>query len=433
MIRQLRKRFIRIAMLSVTTVMLILSLIVNIANFISTNSDLNQMLDIICENRGSIPIRKEPDADAPGKPEKPDDNPMLKPNDHKYNINQETPYATRFFYLRFDENGKQLQADLGHIAAITDENVSEYIAVALHHGVGYGYYSNYKFRVIIQNNQEYTAVFLNCEQEMHAVKTLALCSFLAMVICIVFVYISVVFFSKKAIDPVVRSTRQQKQFITDAGHELKTPITVIATSLKVLEMETGKQKWIDKAMQQTEKLKELVQALVTLSRMDEEESPLKFDSFSISDAVTETAESFTDYAASSGHGLQFQITPDILYYGDEYAIRQLVSILLDNAVKYASAGSCIQFSLMKNKKDIVITCTNACESIDTDHLAHLFDRFYRADQSRSRETGGFGIGLSIAKSIVEGHKGSIAVQCPFDHTISFVVKLKSESKPKHHH
>lgn len=432
MIKQLRKRFIRIAMLSVTTVMLILSLIVNIANFISTNSDLNQMLDIICENRGSIPIRKEPDADAPGKPEKPDDNPMLKPNDHKYNFNQETPYSTRFFYLRFDENGKQLQADLGHIAAITDGDVNEYISVALEHGVGYGYYSNYKFRVIQQKNQEYAAVFLNCYQEIHAVKTVALYSFLAMVICIIFVYISVVFFSKKAIDPVVRSTRQQKQFITDAGHELKTPITVIATSLKVLEMETGKQKWIDKAMLQTEKLKELVNALVTLSRMDEEESPLKLDYFSISDAVKETAESFVDYARSSGHELQIEVCAGIEYYGDEYAIRQLVSILLDNAVKYASAGSSIRFSLSRNKKEVVIYCANECEILNPGDLEHLFDRFYRADQSRNTQTGGFGIGLSIARSIAEGHKGSILAQCPSNNRIEFVVKLKNEMKQKQH-
>ena len=433
MIKQLRKRFIRIAMLSVTTVMLILSLIVNIANFISTNSDLNQMLDIICENRGSIPIRKEPDANAPGKPEKPYDNPMLKPNDHKYNFNQETPYSTRFFYLRFNENGKQLQADLGHIAAITDGDVNEYISVALEHGVGYGYYSNYKFRVIQQKNQEYAAVFLNCYQEIHAVKTVALYSFLAMVICIIFVYISVVFFSKKAIDPVVRSTRQQKQFITDASHELKTPITVIATSLKVLEMETGKQKWIDKAMLQTEKLKELVNALVTLSRMDEEESPLKLDYFSISDAVKETAESFVDYAQSSGHELQIEVCAGIEYYGDEYAIRQLVSILLDNAVKYASSGSSIRFSLSRNKKEVVIYCANECEILNPGDIEHLFDRFYRADQSRNTQTGGFGIGLSIARSIAEGHKGSILAQCPSNNRIEFIVKLKNEMKQKQHH
>ena len=338
-------------------------------------------------------------------------------------MNPETPYSTRFFSLLFDQDGNVIQKDLAHIAAITDDDIAEYISVALKHGEGYGYYSDYKYRVILQDNQEYMVVFLDCYQEIHAIRVLALCSFAAMVICIGLVYILVVIFSKRAIDPVVRSQKQQKQFITDASHELKTPITVIATSLKVLEMEIGKQKWIDKARSQTEKLRELVNSLVTLSRMDEEDSPLKFEHFSISDALQETVDSFADYAESNGHALKVNITPDLDFYGDEYAIRQLASILLDNAVKYAATGSDITFSLVKNKKHILLKTSNACQDLDEDALRHLFDRFYRPDQSRSHETGGFGIGLSIARSIAEGHKGTIHACCPVKDQIEFTVKL----------
>lgn len=471
MIRQLRNRFIRITMLSVSVVMLILTLIVNAANFISTNSDLENLLDMICENRGSIPVDQFiPDA----KPDKPaesvdssnpgatsttppalpdniadsspansqsdpasqdnnsdikdkidtnDTNPPTQPWKFKAHMNPETPYSTRFFSLLFDQDGNVIQKDLAHIAAITDDDIAEYISVALKHGEGYGYYSDYKYRVILQDNQEYMVVFLDCYQEIHAIRVLALCSFAAMVICIGLVYILVVIFSKRAIDPVVRSQKQQKQFITDASHELKTPITVIATSLKVLEMEIGKQKWIDKARSQTEKLRELVNSLVTLSRMDEEDSPLKFEHFSISDALQETVDSFADYAESNGHALKVNITTDLDFYGDEYAIRQLASILLDNAVKYAATGSDITFSLVKNKKHILLKTSNACQDLDEDALRHLFDRFYRPDQSRSHETGGFGIGLSIARSIAEGHKGTIHACCPVKDQIEFTVKL----------
>ena len=471
MIRQLRNRFIRITMLSVSVVMLILTLIVNAANFISTNSDLENLLDMICENRGSIPVDQFiPDA----KPDKPaesvdssnpgvtsttppalpdniadsspansqsdpasqdnnsdikdkidtnDTNPPTQPWKFKAHMNPETPYSTRFFSLLFDQDGNVIQKDLAHIAAITDDDIAEYISVALKHGEGYGYYSDYKYRVILQDNQEYMVVFLDCYQEIHAIRVLALCSFAAMVICIGLVYILVVIFSKRAIDPVVRSQKQQKQFITDASHELKTPITVIATSLKVLEMEIGKQKWIDKARSQTEKLRELVNSLVTLSSMDEEDSPLKFEHFSISDALQETVDSFADYAESNGHALKVNITPDLDFYGDEYAIRQLASILLDNAVKYAATGSDITFSLVKNKKHILLKTSNACQDLDEDALRHLFDRFYRPDQSRSHETGGFGIGLSIARSIAEGHKGTIHACCPVKDQIEFTVKL----------
>ncbi len=421
MIKRLRKRFIRIAMLSVTIVMLLLSLIVNGANFISIDADLTNMLDIICENQGTIPAYNRPGGDSKGEPGHP---PNRIPDNPASPFNQETPYSTRYFYLRFDENGTVHLADLEHIAAITPEDTGEYISVALKHGPGYGYYSGYKYRVVKHGEGRYMAVFLDCYQELRTIRMVAVCSLFAIIICIVLVYILVVFFSRKAIDPVVRSAQKQKQFITDAGHELKTPITVIAASLSVLEMETGKQKWIDKAKAQTERLKELVNSLVTLSRMDEEESPLKFEPFPISEAIKETAESFSDYAKSMGHALQITVAPDIIYRGDEYAVRQLVSILLDNAVKYAAADSPIAFSLAKAKKGVLIRTSNQCEKIDPADLEKLFDRFYRTDPSRNASTGGFGIGLSVARSIAEGHKGSITAKCPAENEIEFTVELK---------
>lgn len=424
MIKRLRKRFIRIATLSVTVVMLLLSLIVNIANYISTDSDLTKMLDILCENQGTIPLRNEFFAGNKDGRDNIDIAPSRKRDDQRTPFNQEKPYSTRYFCLRFDENGSLTHADLNHIAAITEEDVSEFLAVALKHGTGYGYYSDYKYRVVQHDEDRYMAVFLDCYQELRAVKIVAVCSLIAIIVCIVLVYILVVFFSKKAIDPVVRSTKQQKQFITDAGHELKTPITVIATSLKVLEMETGKQKWIDKAISQTEKLKELVNSLVTLSRLDEEESPLKFEQFSISDTVRETSESFVDFAQSMGHELNITVAPNISYFGDEYAVRQLVSVLLDNGIKYAADGSSIDFSLEKLKKGVLISTSNMCETINPDDLDKLFDRFYRADKSRSTVTGGFGIGLSVARSIAEAHKGSIRAICPCENQIRFEVILK---------
>ena len=201
-----------------------------------------------------------------------------------------------------------------------------------------------------------------------------------------------------------------KRRITDASHELKTPITVISTCLRVLEMETGKQKWIDKAQAQTEKLTALVNALVTLSRMDEGVSPLKMKPFPLSEAVADTAEPFRNLAQSKGHDLVLDIAPELTYKGDEYAIRQLVSILLNNAVKYARAGSAITLTLEKTRRGITLRCRNGSDPIPEDTLAKLFDLFYRADPARNAATGGFGIGLSIARSIAEAHKGSICAR-----------------------
>lgn len=423
MIKRLRKRFIRIAMISVTIVVVILTVIVNVANFISTDSDLKEMLNLICENQGAIPVHTPPEDETGNQP--PEDAARDRiPGLPGGRFNQETPFSTRYFFIRFNGSGKIYGFGLEHIAAVSEEEIGEYAEVAMRHGLGYGYYSGYRYYVAKHSENRYTAVFLDCYQEIRAVKLVAVWSVLADVVCIVLVYILVVLFSRKAIDPVVKSAESQKQFITDAGHELKTPITVIATSLKVLEMETGKQKWIDKAKAQTERLTELVNAMVELSRLDEEEPPLKFEEFSVSDVVQETAESFSDFSQAEGHELGICIQSGIRYRGDEYAIRQLVSILLDNAIKYAVEDSPIWFFVDKKRKGVSMQTLNQCEEMDPKDVDKLFCRFYRADKSRNKGVGGFGIGLSVARSIAEAHGGFVKAQLVSESYIKIIVELK---------
>ena len=420
MIRRLRNRFIRIATLSVAAVMLLLTMIVNTANYISVNSDLTQTLELIERNQGTIPFSAHPvspEGDAVPPPDKKDGS-----EQHSGPFGPETPFSTRFFVLHYTDDGTLASAELGKIAAVTEDDVAEYLAVALRHGAGFGYYSGYKYLVTDDGSGLYSAIFLDCYQAMRTVRTLAVWSLAADVGCILLVFALVVLLSRRAIDPVVRSAERQKQFITDAGHELKTPITVIATSLKVLEMDVGHQKWIDKALAQTDKLTELVSSLVTLSRLDEETSPLKPADFPISAAVSETAESFRDFAASGGHALTLSIVPDLVYRGDEYAVRQLVSILLDNAVKYALPGSPITLTLEKTRRGVVLRASNRCDTSVPVDTTKLFDRFYRADPARSAP-GGFGIGLSIARGIAEGHKGSVRADISGD-VITFTAELR---------
>ncbi len=407
MIRRLRKRFIRIATLAVTAVLLVLCLSVNIANYISVDSGLTNVLNVISDNRGTMPPMPY------GQP------PEGRPDGQ---LTKETPFSTRYFVLRYDGDGDLIKADLDKIAAVTEDDVGEYLSLALEHG--YGYARGYKYRVVYNGEDRWMAIFLDDYQEMRSVREIALVSLAAMAGCVALVYVIVVLCSRRAIDPVVQASERQKQFITDASHELKTPITVIATSLKVLEMETGKQKWIDKAQTQTEKLTELVNSLVTLSRMDEEKTPLHFAPFAVSDAVRETAESFRDFAESNGHALRLEIAPELAFSGDEYAIRQLVSILLDNVVKYAAEGTGIAFSLEKTKKGVLLSSVNVSRTpLAPEELDKLFDRFYRADPARSG-TGGFGIGLSIARSIAEGHKGGIRASLE-DGKICFRAELRN--------
>ena len=240
MIKRLRNRFIRIAMLSVTAVMLLLTIILNVANYISTDSDLKQTLTLIYENAGTIPHSRFqlPDsADAPTPPENdggsgdiapalPDDaddsrTPQAPPDDkiarREGPFTAETPFSTRFFVLHYTSSGTLTQADLDNIASVTEDDTQEYLSAALAHGAGYGYFNSYRFFVAQTDDGENIAIFLDCYHELRAMRVVLMWSLLADAACILLVFLLVVLLSRRAIDPVVRSAQQQKQFITDAS------------------------------------------------------------------------------------------------------------------------------------------------------------------------------------------------------------------------
>ena len=407
MINRLRRQFIVIAMISVTLMVFLMTLSINVVNFLSTDRALSDTLQMIYENQGMIPQFSGRRSEKT-------------PRGH---FTPETPYSTRYFVLYYNEDGTLVMADMKHIAAVTDADTGAFLSAALDRGEGMGYKEQYKYYVVRAGEDRYMAIFLDCQRELHSVRNFAAISLLVAAVCVALVYFLIWFFSKRAIGPAVKSIEKQKRFITDASHELKTPLTVIATSLKVLEMEVGPQKWIDKAQAQTEKLSELVNDLVTLARLDEEKPPLRFVRFDISGLVIETAESFQDFAAAKKHALEVDAAPGLFCCGDEYAIRQLVSILLDNAVRYADDGSVIRLCLEKSQKGLLLQVSNPCTGLDAGEVDKLFDRFYRPDRSRSKQTGGFGVGLSIARSIAEAHKGSICAERSAEGMIQFVVTL----------
>ena len=417
MIKQLRKKFIRISIAAVAAVMVLLCASVNIVYFLSVNAHLNETLDMIADNQGRMPEFKGMRRGMPGEAGEP--RPMPR------QFNEETPFATRFFVLQYSEDGKLIHADLAHIAAVTDSDVQDYLAFAVLQGEGQGFTDGFKYKIARQDDGSLIAVFLNDYEQIGGVVTVLLVSVLATVFCIALISVLIILFSKKAMEPVVESDRKQKQFITDASHELKTPITVIRTSLRVLEMEVGRQKWIDKAVAQTDKLTDLVNSLVTLSKLNESENTFRASEFQISEAMRETAESFADFAQENGHNLHISVEPDIRFCGDEYAVRQLASVLLDNAVKYASENTPIEFALEKDKKGVRIRTKNTCDDLNAEDLDKLFDRFYRADPSRNNAKSGFGIGLSMAKTICEAHHGSIRAQSEDGHSVEFVALLKN--------
>lgn len=266
-------------------------------------------------------------------------------------------------------------------------------------------------------------IFLDCSRDLTAVRNFLSNSIFASLFGILAVFLTVVAMSKRAVRPMAESYEKQKKFITNAGHEIKTPLTIIDSCTEVLEMEQGKNKWTDGIRSQVRRLAALTQGLVSLARMDENATRLPMEDFSLSDAVLETLEPFMLLAENHHLRLTADIQPDIHYHGNEQTIRQLCSILADNAVKYALEKSDIHFSLSQKGRKIFLITDNKAENLEKGDQSVFFDRFYRGDTSRSSEKRGYGIGLSMAQSIVMAHNGKISIRCDDGKTLVITVQL----------
>ena len=240
--------------------------------------------------------------------------------------------------------------------------------------------------------------------------------------CLAVVFILVVLFSHRAIAPYVRNLEAQKQFITNASHELKTPLTAIATSADVLAMEYDDDEWVQNIQTQSAKLSKLITNLITLSRLNEEEPFPTRTNFSLSDALWEITEPFVALAKAQGKEYTQNVEDNITVCGDRMAIQQTISILLDNAMKYTVSGDKILLSARKNGKKAEISVSNTCADGKITDTSKLFERFYRADESHSNAVGGTGIGLSIAKATIDAHNGSISAEQK-DGIITFRIKI----------
>jgi signal transduction histidine kinase len=220
---------------------------------------------------------------------------------------------------------------------------------------------------------------------------------------------AIVFFADRLIRPITESYEKQNRFVTDAGHEIKTPLTIINANIDILEMEFGPNEGFDEVRMQSERLVSLTEELVLLARMEEMGKAERLIEFPITEVVEEAVAPFRALATNQGLKLHTDLTPMLTLHGDQKALTRLVSILMDNAVKYSPENGTISVTLKKQGRSLVLSvCNQTKQPVDPQSLHHVFDRFYRMDASRSSETGGHGIGLSIAQAIVTSHGGKIS-------------------------
>jgi signal transduction histidine kinase len=239
--------------------------------------------------------------------------------------------------------------------------------------------------------------------------------------CAALVLILIFLLSKKAVKPIAESYEKQKQFITDANHELKTPLTLILANLDIAEAELGQNEWLDDIRSEGHRMTELVNQLVSLSRMDEDAHQMNLTEVSFGELVADTVSEFEPLAKERGKALTFTVDKEITCLGNEALLHRLVGILMDNAIKYCDNDGEISVTLRRGRR-IVLTVENTYAAVGEIELNRLLDRFYRADKAR-KFTGGFGVGLSMAKAIVENHKGEITAYKKDSMHIGFKVVL----------
>ena len=395
MLKKMRWRFIGAAMAAFAAVILTLLCFVNLWNYHSMtrqqDATLVRLLEVDQKNAGVPAGRTVP------------------PFDSMDRFSPEVPYMIRFFSVHLGKDRAVTGVNQDYIASVSEADAAAYAETALAHGKTRGYESGYRY-LVSSKDDETVVLFLNSERELQMMKSLLWITLAIAGSCLVVVFGLVVLFSRRAIMPYIKNMEAQKQFITNASHELKTPLTAISTSADVLEMEHSDNEWVRSIQTQAGRLSKLITNLVTLSRLDEEDPFPVCTEFSLSDALWEIGEPFVSLAQAKGKHYTQDIADGLTTNGDRAAIQQTISILLDNAIKYSPDGGSISLTTRHSGKRTEITVSNTVDAAQHIDTARLFDRFYRADESHSNTVNGTGIGLSIAKATVQAHGGRISAR-----------------------
>ena len=334
---------------------------------------------------------------------------------------EETPFSTRFFTVWIAEDDKIIGTNLESVSSVTKEAAYEYAAEVLSKDKERGWQENYRYKVF-EAQRGTGIVFVDGSMNRSMTRSLLFTSAAVLIGCLLAIFVVIVLVSKRVVRPIAQSYEKQKQFVTDANHELKTPLTLILTNLDIVEQELGHSEWLDDIRTEGQRMSSHVGQLTSLSRLDEDELPIVKTNFSLSEVCGDTISEFAPLIDSKDLALTAYVQPDVAFCGDEGGIRRLITILIDNAVKYCDPAGDIYLSLTgKWQKQLIVE--NSCAGVDAMELGRLFDRFYRADRVRTASNS-FGIGLSLAKSIAEKHDGNIKAYKAAPGRIGFRVTLK---------
>lgn len=413
MTKTLQKRFVFTAMAAISILLAILLSAVNIANIVIVSQRADRVMSILTAGRGSY----DPNSDR-----------HSKDAERQFPIfRHPTPddmMGARYFYVRFDAAGKIRHTNLKHIYAVTEEQARQ-IAQELYNGEPSGQYQQFQYQTIpLSEDRGTLMLFLDTSTQQESIVTVLLISLGGGLLCWLAMLLLVVLLSRRAIMPIAQNIEKQKQFVTNAGHEIKTPLAIILANTDAMELHNGENKWSQNIRAQTVRLSELMKNLLALARMDEDGVALPMSDFSLDLLVQEAADLHREPAQAKNLDIQMDIQAGIMFKGNRDTILQLVSVLLDNACKYTPETGTVSLSLHKEGNRARLQVKNTCPQSPEEDLEKLFDRFYRGDVARTQSSGGCGIGLSAARAVAQAHGGTITASYDkSEQLISFTVLL----------
>lgn len=406
MIEKLRHKFIYTTMASVFVVMAVILIILNVVNYTSATQRADEILTVLSENEGEFP-----ELLRTGPPE------FNLPNGGP-NLNAEVPFETRFFKVMLSDNGDVKRIDTSRISSIDSETAITYAEMVYVSDELKGYVDDYRFWSVEQSNGDYLVLFVDNFRELTTFRNFLFSSVLIGIASLTMIALLVIYSSKRIVAPVQENLDRQKQFITDAGHEIKTPLTIISANNDVQALLEGETEWTESTRKQIIRLDGLVEDMLSLARIDEGNFQHDMQAMDFSHLVEQASQAFKLINEQQGRRFTLRIEPTLTVKADEKALEKVCAILLDNATKYVSEQGELSLSLKRDKKKAVLSVMNTVVEMP-ENLERLFDRFYRENQSRTQSTGGYGIGLSLAQAIVEQHEGKISVASHVD-TQSFI-------------
>lgn len=410
MIKILQRKFIFAAMIAVSILLLALLGTINISNIIMTSNQTNDTLNDLLQ--GEIQQFNQPPANPNS--QNPGNDPKRFPNRNQSAV---------FFVVRVNNSNEIVQIDTSRIVTLTEDEAESIALQVIEKQNDNGKISGFKYSSTSDGIGK-VFVFLDVSYQTYSVLTVLFLSVFIGLICWALMLVLIIFLSKKAIRPIAANIERQKQFVTDAGHEIKTPLAIILANTDALELHNGENKWSKNIRAQTIRLSGLMQNLLTLAKIDESKIDATKETFSFNEVIEQTSYMFQEMLSPKNLVLQKYYSGETKITANKELISRLVSILLDNAVKYARRDSAIRIELFHDERTITLVVINQCDNLPDCPPEKLFDRFYRGDSARTQKSGGYGIGLSAALSIVELHKGNIKAQYDNDNTIIFTAEFK---------